>query len=209
MPGVTPISGWANLTEDDPFATYPTIIDQALEDIENDRTLGTNAFAASAPVASYPFGASVMALSSDNSGGWPSGGTGVVVTMRGLGDRTTQWWYRLQSDDIPQAQIRTGGSTGWNPWAVISGPGSIRAVATGVAVFANTNTPGQMTVAFPAGRFTTAPVVTATPADSRAVVSVSGVSWTGFTLGIQDRDSGATLPVTQDWAVNWIAVKEY
>lgn len=77
------------------------------------------------------------------------------------------------------------------------------AVAAGRRSQAVGTTAFSVTVPFPAGRFTVAPVVTVSPEDTypgAVSVSATGISTSGFTLRIERAASATTI-------VNWIAVQ--
>lgn len=64
---------------------------------------------------------------------------------------------------------------------------------------------GTLAVTFPAGRFTQAPIVTVTTANSHFLIAtMAGLTATGFTAGVRHIDAATT---TATLTVNWVAVQ--
>lgn len=82
------------------------------------------------PPSSYPLGQSIMTLSAAQSaaGGWPSGLSAVVVTIRRQeGDGVVQWWYRNTAGaTAAEARYRSAQTAAgpWTPWLGAVGPDS-------------------------------------------------------------------------------------
>lgn len=176
-------------------------------DIENSFFLTADSHAQADPASDYPLGLTLMRITTAGatSGGWPAGGT--LLTIRR--DDATQTQQLLFVAGVNQAlSWRLAGIDAWNAWYQVAGAGSPAGSASGRFTFNAANSPRSATIAYPAGRFTAAPVAVATTHDRSAIVSVTGESATGCTLLLGAADGSSTLP-TSDYTVNWIAIQNY
>lgn len=212
MPDQTPIMGWTIPSISDPLVQIVAATIQGLRDIEQDLYLAADSKSSSADHATYPPGISLMPLTTSNSdSGWPAVGTSLVATLRrsNAANGAIQIWFRLIGTTIPEMHIRSGGASGWSPWGRAVGSGTARAVAGGTITFNNNFEVESQTVAFPTGRFTAAPAVSATAHGSGYVASVSGISATGLTITITPQEGGTAMGEHADRIVDWTAIQVY
>jgi hypothetical protein len=207
----TPIFGWTIPVDNDDISSAPTDIGQGFKDVENSFHVTTDSLAASALSTSYPLGMSLMTLTGTGatSGAWPQNVSSLVFTLRRTGaEAALQYWFAtLGAGSHPTIMARSAAGGSWTPWTLVAGSGQPWATASGTKTFSNINAPTSATIAFPSGRFTAQPNVTATTHDRNAVLAVTAISSTGFTLLIGVNGSGSLA--LQDYNGEWIAIQSY
>lgn len=161
----------------------------------------------------YPDGLSVLFLtgSEATAGGWDFGGKMGVVRTFCLGADAHQTWMRIHTVGvIPEVWVRSGDATAWSAWRKVAFINDLptTVVATGghtLATIVGAGGGANVSVSFPAGRFSAAPRVTMSPTNSsRLNVSASSITSTGF-IGRIDNFTTANASA-QDF--NWIAMRE-
>lgn len=207
MPDQTPLRGYTVTEQDgsDPIQEWPGIIYQLGHDIEAADFLAVDAHPAGDQSSTYPPGVTLMRLTTAGAtgGAWPAPGTVLTHRIAG-GGQTHQMLFVLGTN---AAVYWRGASSGdWSRWYSLGGAAAPAATDSNTYTFDNVAGPTSATIAFPAGRFTAAPVVTATTHDRDAVVSVTGKTASGFTLLL---GANGDRPIPSGCTVEWIAMQSY
>lgn len=213
MPGETGVFRWTKPIITDLLEDIPGIVAAGIQDIENSLIVATDSLAHSAPHTSWPLGMSAMAITTTNAEtlGWPLPNGGAVFSLRrgASGDVVFQLVMGGYVSTHPTLYMRVGSASGWSPLTLVAGSGQPWGTASGQVVWSNTASASTKTIAFPADTFSSAPNVVASTHDRRAICAVQAISATGFTLALGNNTGGDTMPVQQDWQVDWIAMQSY
>lgn len=203
MPDTTPLFGITipKIDGSDPPAAWPGLAVQGFLDVENHFYLTADSKQASNLPATWPKGTSLMPVTTTGAanGGW--GKSNGAIFTASTGSVAYQFYYSGTVN--PEIWFRGGLSSGWSPWLLVVGRGTAVS-ASGTYTFNNASAPRTDTIAFPANRFTTTPVVVATTHNSAVVVAVNGKSATGCNLLLSANGGAATFP-NGDYQVDWVA----
>jgi hypothetical protein len=155
------------------------------------------------PLSAYPTGLSGLMLTGTNAaaGGWPTGGSQSVLTYSPGGSRGFQLSVRNNTTGTPAVFLRAINSGGNGPWAQLR----MNVAAGFVIVSISGDSVGNQATTFPAGMFTTVPMVVASTQSSVYFAAVGGVGTGGCTLYARHyQNTVATGTVL----VNWIATEQ-
>jgi hypothetical protein len=154
-------------------------------------------------LSAYPLGLSLLSLSTTESGngGWPTGSTGHVLTIKPNTGRGVQYFYRNSASAVMAFYRQLVADPGpHSPWA--GGGAPYAQIAGTVTLNAATNPTASVQVNFPAGRFTQAPRITVSPQTP------------SMSIGVQSATTSAAVFIgrnvatfTSTFTCHWIAVQ--
>lgn len=143
----------------DDLGDWPVLDAQGLIDLENALNIAEDSKDASGASTTWPAGVSVMGVTPNGTGGWPTG-NGLVLTLRRAADALTMQFHLVGAvGSQPTVRMRVGSGAGWGDWYLVSAAGLPTAMATGQITLTPPAGGGTVvgTVLFPANRFTSPP----------------------------------------------------
>lgn len=204
MPTTTGTEGLQipNSDGSDSPAVWPTIARNYGITRENQKYLATDAHVNADLPTAYPFGLSILPISSAGatSGGWPAAaGTVVTIVRKNNGVQAAQFYFNSTQGWI---YVRVGTASNWQAWRPIAGAMLPTAMASGQITINGNSGVRQAVVMLPANRFTTIPRIavwnnnTSRP-DTQTGCSMDSASTTQFTAYVNRLD---TLGASVGWS---------
>lgn len=193
----------------DYIAAWPQIAEQGFLDLEN--SLIIDYHVAADGHDTYPVGMSMFTVttSSATSGGWPEG-SGMVISFRRIQqDITFQLKVSQGVDRSPNVWARTGSSSGWSPWGVVTSRDTGITVAGEVRVEnLEYDVSLETHVVYPTGFFSETPNVSLTIQSAYPagyMVSVSSKSANAFNFRVNRVRESAASAVVILWSATQTA----
>lgn len=145
--------------------------------------LSPTATTVATPLETYPVGLSliVMAGADSAAGGWPTGLTGHVLTVKTNTNRAAQYFFRAGTPNVTAyyRQLYAVG-TPHSAWVAATAPYGM--FVGSVVLNAATNPTAGVVVTFPANRFTLPPRVVTGSANSAWVAAATSITATSCTV---------------------------